>query len=113
MPPDPPTLLGASASYSFLPKPKILDRTLIAVHLYWLGICAHQLTCVRGPAVEKELLDLLCEDGAWSVAAFNEDPDTEFDIETRTDCSSCVNSTEIETYDAITHCVGEDTVCNM
>ena len=66
-------------------------------------------SCVRGAEVERELLDLSCEDGAWSVAAFTEDPDTEFDIETRTDCSSCVNSTEIETlpYDATTHCIGK------
>ena len=64
-------------------------------------------SCVRGAEVERELLDLSCEDGAWSVATFTEDPDTEFDIETRTDCSSCVNSSEIEKYDATTHCVGK------
>ena len=64
-------------------------------------------SCVRGAEVEKELLDLSCVDGAWSVAAFTEDPDIEFDIETRTDCSSCVNTTAIETYDATTHCVGK------
>ena len=66
-------------------------------------------SCVRGAEVERELLDLSCEDGAWSVAAFTEDPVTEFDVETRTDCSSCVNSTAMETlpYDATTHCVGK------
>ena len=72
--------------------------------------CTTPITsCVRGAEVQKELLDLSCVDGAWSVATFTEDPDTGFEIETRTDCSSCVNSTEIETlpYDATTHCVGK------
>ena len=31
MPPDTPTLLGASTPHSFPPKPKILDRTLAVV----------------------------------------------------------------------------------
>ena len=28
MPPDPPTWLGTNTPHSFLPKPKVLDRTL-------------------------------------------------------------------------------------
>ena len=65
-------------------------------------------SCVRGAVVEKELLDLSCVDGEWSVATFTEDPDTEFDTPPRTDCSSCINSTEIDTflYDATSHCIG-------
>ena len=70
-------------------------------------------SCVRGSEVEKELLDLSCVDGVWSVATFTEDPDTEFDTAPRTDCSSCINSTEIDTllYDATSHCIGNNMHC--
>ena len=66
-------------------------------------------SCVRGAEVEKELLDLSCVDGAWSVAAFTEDPDAEFDAETRTDCSSCISSTYLNVlpYDARSRCLGK------
>ena len=76
-----------------------------------VGYACTTPTCVRGAEVGKELLDLSCVDGAWSVAAFTEDPDAEFDIEARTDCSSCISSTDsnVLSYDARSHCVGKHT----
>lgn len=67
-------------------------------------------SCARGNQVEKELLDLRCVDGAWSVANFTEDTAAEFDTTPKKDCSSCTSSTERNTsleYDATTHCVGK------
>ena len=75
-------------------------------------------SCARGAVVEKELLDLRCTAGAWSVANLTADPHTEFDTVPRTDCSSCVSPTEIDSslkqsYDAASHCVGKLLQCNM
>ena len=69
-------------------------------------------SCARGAVVEKELLDLRCTAGAWSVVNLTADPHTEFDTAPRTNCSSCVSPTEIDTslnqsYDAASHCVGK------
>ena len=75
--------------------------------------CTTRIGCARGSDVEKELLDLQCmDDGSWLVANFTENPEAEFDKTMRTNCSSCISPTELDTsmtslYDATSHCVGK------
>ena len=78
--------------------------------------CTPEENCSRGPEVEKELLDIRCEEGAWMVHAVNATPNaTSFDTPLYTNCSSCVSPTEIEESDGVRHCVGKELLftCNM
>ena len=59
--------------------------------------CTPAASCNRGVEVEKELLDIRCEDGAWSFHAMNATPiATSFETPLFTNCSSCVSPTEIK-----------------
>ena len=76
--------------------------------------CTPVASCNKGPEVEKELLDLRCEDGAWSVHAVNATPAaTSFETPLFTSCSSCVSPTEIKESDEEHHCVGKYLACEV
>ena len=77
--------------------------------------CTPVASCERGAEVQKEMLDIRCEDGAWSVnGVMNATPATTFDTPLFTNCSSCASPTEIEDSDEEHHCVGKDLLftCN-
>ena len=71
--------------------------------------CTPAARCNNRTEVEKELLDIRCENGNWSFHAMNATPDaTSFETPLYTNCSSCVSPTEIEESDEERHCVGKE-----
>ena len=71
-------------------------------------------SCERGPEVEKELLDIRCEEGAWMVHAMNATPNaTFFETPLFTNCSSCVSPKEIKESDEKHHCVGKELILKV